>query len=388
MTEGLIEFVYQVYITDVMNGRVNVNSWLTFHGLMNVCMSRWQDHATTDRQRLMVGLIHLVQASVYSRTSSINFRDMSRRMDQLTSTSPAPPSVPPPPYSVMSSTTSMGLVPPSSAAHGGTPNHPTPPLISPEPSPRASSSTSSPSPSVVGHHASSSISSHPSHGTPNPHAPSQPSYLHHPQQSQHGSTQQPRPPPLPEVWDLLRHTHRSAKGFADAHAMLNGKTMGKFFPVTWGRCLECRFGIREGMCVSLAACAKEDPISSSSTSTFGPASSSATGSTSASATSPFSPSSLASTPLDTGSGGKEEGEAEEAEEGEMEEDGGNATAVSTGGEEEPEVAGWYWPVMSGDHVPHMVGFAKSLLWEFARAEVGASGTKEAYRGDAGVNVDY
>ncbi len=77
-------------------------------------------------------------------------------------------------------------------------------------------------------------------------------------------------------------------------------------------------------------------------------------------------SSSASTPVDTGE--KEEGEEEE---GEVEEE-----------------AGWYWPVMTGEHVPHLVGFAKSLLWECARAEVGPSGTREAYRGAGGVNEVY
>ena len=57
MTEGLVEFVYQMWIADAMSGRVNVGSWVTLHGLVNLCMSRWQEHAATDRQRVILGLM-------------------------------------------------------------------------------------------------------------------------------------------------------------------------------------------------------------------------------------------------------------------------------------------------------------------------------------------
>jgi hypothetical protein len=38
-------------------------------------------------------------------------------------------------------------------------------------------------------------------------------------------------------------------------------------------------------------------------------------------------------------------------------------------EEDHPGARWAWPFTSGDHVPHLTGFAKSLLYELARTEL-------------------
>lgn len=42
---------------------------------------------------------------------------------------------------------------------------------------------------------------------------------------------------------------------------------------------------------------------------------------------------------------------------------------------------WAWPIVSGAGMAHLVGFGRSMLWEFAL-------TRGGYRGAAGMNVDY
>lgn len=42
---------------------------------------------------------------------------------------------------------------------------------------------------------------------------------------------------------------------------------------------------------------------------------------------------------------------------------------------------WAWPIVSGAGMAHLVGFGRSMLWEFAL-------TRGGYRGHAGMNVDY
>ncbi|KAG9124240.1 hypothetical protein FRC07_012312, partial [Ceratobasidium sp. 392] len=42
---------------------------------------------------------------------------------------------------------------------------------------------------------------------------------------------------------------------------------------------------------------------------------------------------------------------------------------------------WAWPILSGGGVAHLVGFGRSLLWEFGL-------TRGGYRGADGMNVDY
>ncbi|KAG8683090.1 hypothetical protein FRC09_016298 [Ceratobasidium sp. 395] len=42
---------------------------------------------------------------------------------------------------------------------------------------------------------------------------------------------------------------------------------------------------------------------------------------------------------------------------------------------------WAWPILSGGGVAHLVGFGRSLLWEFGL-------TRGGYRGSDGMNVDY
>lgn len=42
---------------------------------------------------------------------------------------------------------------------------------------------------------------------------------------------------------------------------------------------------------------------------------------------------------------------------------------------------WAWPIVSGAGMAHLVGFGRSMLWEFAL-------TRGGYRGAAGMNIDY
>jgi hypothetical protein len=42
---------------------------------------------------------------------------------------------------------------------------------------------------------------------------------------------------------------------------------------------------------------------------------------------------------------------------------------------------WAWPIVSGAGMAHLVGFGRSMLWEFALSRGG-------YRGAAGINEDY
>lgn len=49
-----------------------------------------------------------------------------------------------------------------------------------------------------------------------------------------------------------------------------------------------------------------------------------------------------------------------------------------------EEAAWCWPPTSGEHIVHLIGFAKSLIWELARAEL----PDAPYKGAAGVNTQY
>ena len=46
--------------------------------------------------------------------------------------------------------------------------------------------------------------------------------------------------------------------------------------------------------------------------------------------------------------------------------------------------GWCYPLTSGDHLVHLVGFAKSMIWELARSEVGGA----PYRGAQGAHTQY
>lgn len=45
------------------------------------------------------------------------------------------------------------------------------------------------------------------------------------------------------------------------------------------------------------------------------------------------------------------------------------------------VAMWSWPVVDGDHIVHLVGLAKSMIWELGQADGG-------YRGFEGIGKVY
>lgn len=369
----------------------------------------------------------LIEGIVYSRMANSIFNDMSKRIESGPVHAPSPMGSTATLSSAPTSTAgaphphqhSSHLAPPLLPTSGHAHHHATPPsMLSPEPSPQASGTSasmhSSPSPRGAAAGTGGAGSIHPNHlGLPSsgvhnvapgasPHAHTSPN-AHHPSINMSQS----------ELLDSFRNSQVGQRRLQEALSMpgmLSPSLLAKLFPLTWGRCMTgsgARYegvwavGVGEGHGVDIKACARDLPAREArrAAAAAGKFAELSAASGSGSASGSVSP------PIKQEE--HEEGEAEEdpdqnqdRDQDENENDYTIDLDDTDGVYKDHEGARWCWPFVSGDSAAHVAGFGKSLIWELARAELGAGSSSSEkgaptggersgpYRGAEGVNTVY